>query len=189
MQVPNAECLNPKSREINQFRWSCVKVAFQENFCHLKREQEYTKNPFMHKSIKLSLRNFCKSFNSSRWLKPRVSAALLMNNFWYFSEAFIFSFMGKFGCLGLRAEGTWGLWVSIPGMPLKISALHKYQYSFIQTLTSPAAVSSSPPHPSLNDSCFDLISFRVNKTKPDYYTHRSPSNNAKLVLLAHSILQ
>lgn len=78
----------------------------------------------------------------------------------------IFSFMGKFGCLGIGAEGTRGLRVSIPGIPLKISALQKYHYSFIQgsqTLTSPAAVSSSPLHPSLNDSCSHFISFVVKK--------------------------
>lgn len=94
----------------------------------------------------------------------------------------IFGCMGKFGCLGLSGEDSWGLHSRHTSENLCVAKVSIFIYSW---LSDPQhhlqqVSSSSPPHLSLNDSCFHSVSPSVKK-KNGYYTHRWPKHKSSHV--------
>lgn len=118
------------------------------------------------------------------WAKfPCSFVEKILDIFWYSLECIQCVFLAVWESLGLEGEDSWGLWVSIPGIPLKISVLQRYQYSFIPgSQTHNITCSSFFLLSSTSVLEWQLLSFNFTQGKKnDYYTHRWPKHKRSRV--------
>lgn len=102
---------------------------------------------------------------------------IILDNFWYSLERVQYVFLAAWESLSLKGEDSWGLWVSIPGIPLKISVLQKYQYSFIPgSQTHNITCSSFFLLSSTSVLEWQLLSFNFTQGKKRIITHIDDKN-------------
>lgn len=119
---------------------------------------------------------FKKSFHVLCWLKPSFPVVLFMDIFWYL--------VARIQCVFLAAWESLAVWASaertpedsIPGIPLKISALQKYQYSFIPGSQTHNITYSKFPPPLLHICPWQLLSFSFTQGKKMIITHIDDQN-------------